>query len=368
MVKTHSRRGFTLLEVLLFLAISALIFAGIMMGATTSIARHRYNDSVQEFVDFMRIAYDDVIYTHNTRLIASGGPDYCSLTSIVENGVHLRFDGTEWLGGFPYGQNYAAGYRGRSNCSIYGRLITFGEDDQDNTAYEYAVAGIYLDDPSTALPSTAGTDETIYALSAVNNSNTATGYVSKGTYADVISMRVKDWQIDDGFASIGIPAVCKITAADASYNFDTDGEETATSFPLRWGATFETPDGQPFRGSLLIVRSPIDGLVHTYFLDRPINARRVIENDDGRYTIDDCVGKSSTIKGLYNHAKSEGSLLSPYLNQFRKQTVDICIDSDDARAVNGRRRNIRIADDGHNASSVELVAADDDSAEGNRCN
>ncbi|MBQ1373667.1 prepilin-type N-terminal cleavage/methylation domain-containing protein [Candidatus Saccharibacteria bacterium] len=46
------RRGFTLVEVSLFLAITAASFVGIVAGTQSSIFQQRYNDAVQSFVDF----------------------------------------------------------------------------------------------------------------------------------------------------------------------------------------------------------------------------------------------------------------------------------------------------------------------------
>ena len=49
--------GFTLIEVSLFLAITGLLFLGVTIGVQNSIFQQRYNDSVQNFVEFLRSAY-----------------------------------------------------------------------------------------------------------------------------------------------------------------------------------------------------------------------------------------------------------------------------------------------------------------------
>lgn len=81
---SKNRRGFTLIEISLFLVLTAALFVGVATGTHNSIYQQRYNDSVQNFVEFLRSAY--------------------SRTSNVEN----------------QGE-------GRSNYAIYGKLITFGE-------------------------------------------------------------------------------------------------------------------------------------------------------------------------------------------------------------------------------------------------
>ena len=80
----YKKRGFTLIEVALFLAITGALFVGIMAGVQNSIFQQRYNDSVQSFVEFLRTAYSETMNVQN-------------------------------LG------------NGRSEKAIYGKLITFGE-------------------------------------------------------------------------------------------------------------------------------------------------------------------------------------------------------------------------------------------------
>lgn len=54
------RRGFTLIEVALFLAVTGLLFAGVMVGVQNSIWQQRYNDTVQNFANFLRNVYSEV--------------------------------------------------------------------------------------------------------------------------------------------------------------------------------------------------------------------------------------------------------------------------------------------------------------------
>lgn len=81
-----TRRGFTLIEVALFLAVSGLLFIGITVGVQSSIKQQRYNDSVQNFAEFLRTAYSQAL--------------------------NVQHAGTN---------------KGRSGSAIYGKLITFGE-------------------------------------------------------------------------------------------------------------------------------------------------------------------------------------------------------------------------------------------------
>ena len=54
------RKGFTLVEIALFLSITALLFAGIIVGTNNSIAQQRYTDAVQNFTELLRSVYPEV--------------------------------------------------------------------------------------------------------------------------------------------------------------------------------------------------------------------------------------------------------------------------------------------------------------------
>ncbi len=79
------RLGFTLVEVSLFLGITALLFLGVTIGTQNAINTQRQNDAVNGFVDFLKNVYSEVSNPQST------------------------------------------GY-GNSDKAIYGRLVVFGEE------------------------------------------------------------------------------------------------------------------------------------------------------------------------------------------------------------------------------------------------
>lgn len=93
------KSGFTLVEVSLFLAITAAIFVGVAVGTQNSIFQQRYNDSVQSFAEFLRSVYSQVLNVQNENL-------------------------------------------GRSDEAIYGKIVVFGENGGENKIVSYNVIGL----------------------------------------------------------------------------------------------------------------------------------------------------------------------------------------------------------------------------------
>ena len=98
-------KGFTIIEVSLFLAITGLIFLGVTFGVQSSVFRQRFNDSVQSFAEFLRSIYAETMNVQNAEA-------------------------------------------GRSQQAIYGKLVTFGEEYgftgnkvNGNQAFMYDIVG-----------------------------------------------------------------------------------------------------------------------------------------------------------------------------------------------------------------------------------
>ena len=94
----NKQKGFTIIEVILFVAISGLLTSMLMVGVSMSINRQQYRDSVQSYAGFLRNEYSKVVNVENER---SKG------TCPIEGS-----DGR------------AETLRGQSDCVIVGRYIT----------------------------------------------------------------------------------------------------------------------------------------------------------------------------------------------------------------------------------------------------
>lgn len=109
-MKQIKQSGFTIIEVVLFLAISGLLAVGLMVGTGVAIQRQQYRDSVQSYANFLRNQYGQVISVENRE----GVDRECPLRA-----------GTD-----P---------RGRSSCVIVGRYIAA----TDASGQKYSTYPIY---------------------------------------------------------------------------------------------------------------------------------------------------------------------------------------------------------------------------------
>lgn len=116
-------RGFTIIEVTLFLAITGLMMLGVLVGVSGAISRQIYENEVASLIDFVQGQYNLVDNVRNNR------------SSTVECGSGAITTGT--------GERL-----GTSSCSVVGRLITSSTDGSEFTSSPvYATGSISA--PST---------------------------------------------------------------------------------------------------------------------------------------------------------------------------------------------------------------------------
>jgi len=283
------RKGFTVIEVILFFAISGFLIIGLLLGMTSSIARQRYTDSVQDFADFLRGQY-----------YAVSNPEHTMTNSILNS---LRVGNSAYGTTFP-GCNFAAG-RGRTNCSMFGRLIVIGEDPNNaGDVSTYMVLGIEREEYLSTNP-----------LDRIFNS----------------SPLIPDVGLTDSYTMQW--------GAVASGTVISSPPASSPAYPPTPIAT---------RGaSILIIRPPQSQTVRTFILEDKINV--------------------GTFVNRFNAAVDDPtSLLSDYFNiatgglTFQERQLDICVGSSDDQ---GRQRSIRLLAGGTNPSAVEVVSETD----GNPC-
>lgn len=91
-MKEMKRRGFTLIEVALFLAVTGMLFVGIVIGIQSSMFQQRYNDSVQSFAEFLRSVYSQTMNVENSNS-SSGRSEKAIYGKLVTFGESMNFEG-----------------------------------------------------------------------------------------------------------------------------------------------------------------------------------------------------------------------------------------------------------------------------------
>ena len=84
------RRGFTLIEVSLFLAVSAALFVGITIGVQNSIRQQRFNDSVQGYAEFLRTMFAETL---NVQHLGTGSTETAVYGKMITFGEQKNLDG-----------------------------------------------------------------------------------------------------------------------------------------------------------------------------------------------------------------------------------------------------------------------------------
>lgn len=176
--------GFTIIETVLFLAVTGLMISGIMVGVGNSINSQRFRDSVVSLQSFLQDQYSNVSYTINNR-----NSDY----NCGPSGVYL-------LPGDPSNSS-----RGQSDCSIIGKLIR----SKDNKSLIV---------------------------------NSIVGKIPDSLPADVDDVSVFNASVYSTFIS----------------DFDQE------TYELNWGATYSDDHNNDLKFSVLILRSPISGVIRTF--------------------------------------------------------------------------------------------------------
>ena len=305
-VSREKLSGFTIIEVMLFLALSGFLLAGILAGTGSSIANQRYKDAVQDAVDALRDAYSFVSDTQ-VQLRSSGKGVCGGLTS-------AQFDSSS------ISQAYNSG-RGRTQCVVYGAVISINGDKIQTTTL---IGEDYADALKDAKAEHEGlsTKPDLEILKILNANNLA--------------------------------VQCAKNAADCLVS-PVDVPSTTN---LKWGTSFVNPaDDQgnltTFQKTLLIFRSPRNGSIRTYVKDGLImDGTEPV--DYTKYSNDSGVAYSSEILdrvGVYGSLKKD---------EFKQEEVKICVNNDGAETFANHRRMIRIIKNAHSQTGIELVDMDDD--------
>lgn len=124
----RSERGFTVIEVMLFLAITGGLFAMLMLGVSNGVTQQRYLDSVRSYKSVVQGEYSEVVNTRNDKQPAS-----------CVNDGSINLDGTS-----------RDETRGTSKCVLLGRAVRVVDDGK--SLLVSSITG--YDNPNAGRPST----------------------------------------------------------------------------------------------------------------------------------------------------------------------------------------------------------------------
>lgn len=304
------RKGFTLVEVVLFLAVSAMLFVGIIAGTGNSLQQQRYNDSVQNFVEFLRSVYSQV---SNPQSVGGGNSDY----------------------------------------ALYGRLISFGQT-------------VGFDGETTDDAGITGDAQRIYVYDVIGKVDLKMTSGGLGELIKNLQVSVaKPVEIDGGWkvepAGQIETYLTRWSATIENTGKDADGKKI-----------WNNPEDLLYKGSILVIRNPQSGTINTLVNDAVFDINEEIRkyNDDRGGPIGTA---RSTIVGGSEESRLREALGKWFMDyygdvnnpNFKPQEVDFCVNPYGVGVTNlGQRRNVRILRNSRNASGVLLIDLD---SEDNKC-
>ena len=90
-MKKHKHAGFTLIEISLFLAITGLVFVGIIMGTQGALVNQRFYDSTMNFYEFLQSVYSQA---SNPQSVGKGDSnDLAIYGKLIVFGEHVGLNG-----------------------------------------------------------------------------------------------------------------------------------------------------------------------------------------------------------------------------------------------------------------------------------
>ena len=299
------KKGFTLIEVALFLVITGALFASVTIGVQNSIYQQRFNDAVQNFAEFLRNAYAE---TMNVQSIGTG----------------------------------------RTEKAIYGRLITFGEstdasvneDGSSNTINMNNTKNIiYVYDIVGDVAGDIGTGDVLGTLVDLN--------------ADVIKVednKIKAAGIIDNYTpkwSSQIEPACNEETKQCSYD-PFKGAILIVRHPVS-GTVFTFV----MKGETIEINDYISSARVNYqqILDELASAETEEQKQQAQIELDFYLNNSQTenrLKDALSAMNEDGS------RKFKMATLDLCVNPEGDMEYSNRR-DVRIVAGARNASGIEIL-------------
>lgn len=312
---SKQKSGFTIIETMLFLAITGLVFAGVVIGTNGSLRSQRYRDTVQSFVNSLRDVYSRA-----------------ENTEITDYGNQQARCG--WWNNKTSDISDVNSARGRSRCVVYGLAVAIYTDNNNESYVMSSLLG--------------GFDE---AQTKENLKST-----DSSPYDDLLYL--KHAGVSEFFTYDAGP----------SYRWERKGEVKSK---LLWGAKVHVLCSQDMVDSgsydsckstddiadnigveMIVYRSPNTGSIESF-------ARYA-----GNGIINPIAGKSSTTNANDSLVEFDDGIAGE-ATKLKHRDVSFCIEPGDGMSSSGGMRMVTIDGDASGENAVRLIEAD---SEKNRCN
>ena len=329
MKKGRQKKGFTIIEVAIFLAISGALFVMVIANTAIRVTARRYSDAVYDLAEEIRNAYSATINVENYRRMREDSGFFCSITSAF-NGSIVDKNSAD-TDNLP----------GRTRCAVYGQIVTFGEDGE-STVHRYDIIGLARSD--NIEPDANAKDVKDAILGALGTASASNGQIA-GVKANIVTIR----NIDNSAAR------CEVSPAGNYYEY----------LP-QWNATIENKkNSEIYRGAIMIVRSPISGTIHTYIYSNQGSPKKDNKTNDETFYVQKYLRDHTSPSGCGTFAGDRNKFMKAAIdsnkwyateNDGSETWVDLCVGGEDSKDLNGKRRAIRIHGDGSTESAVEVLS------------
>ncbi len=377
-----AKSGFTLLEVVLVVAISTLLFMSVVIGIGSRIATGRYETASTEIADYLRDVYTVALNTENAREGIEGAREYCT----IYGATNLSETATPKTGKQLFTNNTVNSSNvtaedvepGRTNCAIYGKALYFGAKDGKVHVFD-VVGDVVTNDLKKMIVDGKEVETTeLKQIESKPDILDQLEYVRADIFA-----AIPDTSNGSNLSNI-FGNSCKISPAGAH-----------TVYEPNWGALFKTANfdenmsgnfsrdnGDDFVGMVMIVRAPASGNVHTFFYEYPGRNNNAdiwqfidyfdspnnmyghtcgtINKGPGEY--EDFVDKYSPVQLIKRQNEDADNNVYP-----APEYTGFCIGSDDFYvSISNLKKYVEFIPGGQNASAVKLNESTDKEG-GNPC-
>ena len=310
-VLEEEQKGFTIIEVMLFLALSGFLLVGILAGTGSSIANQRYKDAVQDAADALRSAYAFVSDTQ----IETRSSDQSSCGGTVDAN-----DG--------YDSDDMNANRGRTTCAVYGAVVMIDGNRIQTTT---VVGRDYFDFIRTVDEASAGNKK----MGALTINDDLNSVLNPSSDVELL----KGLHVNNIAKQCGAIKNCNTILPAGGVKVQKLKWDTAFKFPR----TADQEKTQVAKITLLIYRHPSNGSIRTLSMDRAIEYNGAV------------VDYTKTLTSL----KEQGINKYFSTDALTQKNIFLCVDSGGAASYSDHRRIIEITKNAHSQTGVVLTNMDE---------